>query len=465
MRSLIGPALIALAGVAHADLSDADLSHAKKLREAGLHSTLAYELVASLTTEVGPRLAGSPADARAVAWATRELQRLGFSNVHAEPVPFTAWRRGPAHAEITAPFPQPLVMTALGKSVGTPPEGIEAGIAYYPDIAALRADTSDRARGHIVFIDQKTERRRFNAGYGAAVAARTAGAVEAGKRGAIAVAIRSIGTDHDRLAHTGTMSYKDDVPKIPAIAVSIPDADNIARMVKRGGPVKMRLAVQNETGIAATTHNVIGEIPGTDLASEVVLIGAHLDSWDLGTGAIDDGAGVAIVTAAAKTILDGGVRPRRTIRVVLFGNEEYVVEGAMAYARRHKDERHQVVAESDFGAGRPWRFSTRVLPAALPVVAQIAGVLVPLDISAGDNLAHSGPDADTLREERGWAAFQIDQEGADYFNFHHTANDTLDKIDPATLPPNIAAWAVIAWLAAQSDVEMGPVAPPKGADP
>ena len=458
MKTPLFAALIVLAALnSNAQLTAADLAHADKLRAAGLASPLAYELVTSLTTETGPRPAGSPADARAVAWGIERLKRLGFSNVRAEPFTMTAWKRGPESAQVTAPYPQPLVMASLGNSIATPAEGIEAEIAYYPDFAALKADTGDRARGRIVFIDQKTEKRRFGATYSSAVQARTQGASEAAKRGALAVVIRSIGTDHDRMAHTGSVNYDKAVAKIPAVAVSVPDADLVARMAA-AGPVRLRISVATETNAPVTSHNVIGEVPGGDLAHEIVLIGGHLDSWDLGTGAIDDGAGVAITVAAAKAILDAGVKPRRTIRVVMFGNEENGLDGSRSYGERYKDVTHQLVGESDFGAGRPWRVSSRVLPAALPVVAQIARALAPLDIARGDNdSGDTGPDANFLKSKYRWPTVHPDQDGHDYFDYHHTANDTLDKIDPATLRPNIAAWAVIAWLAAQSDVPFGPL--------
>lgn len=439
-----------------------DLTHAGRLREAGLRSPLAYELVRSLTTEVGPRSAGSAGDAAAVAWAQQRLQALGFPVVRVEPVPLKAWRRGAAHAHLTAPFPQPLVMAALGGSVGTPAAGISAEIAYYPDFASLRADTSERARGRIVFIDQKMDRARDGSGYGPAVAARTLGAIEAARRGALAVAIRSIGTDRDRLAHTGAMRYDPKVPRIPALAVSVPDADLVARMAAHAAtaerPLAMHLMVQTEEGIAATSANVIAEIPGTDLAHEVVLLAAHLDSWDTGQGAIDDGAGVGIVTAAARLLLDGP-RPRRTVRLVLFANEENGFDGALAYADKYASQVHQWVGESDFGAGRVWRLRSRVREQALPQVARIARELAPLGIAAGDNAGNPGPDAALLMRRRLWPGLELSQDGADYFDWHHTPNDTLDKIDPATLPQNVAAWAVAVWLAAQSPQPFGPLPP------
>lgn len=437
--------------------SATDLQSAERLRDAGQASGLAYELVDSLVTEVGARPAGSRNDTRAVDWALEKLRRLGFSNVRAEAVPLRAWKRGEAHAHITAPYPHPLVMTALGNSVATPKEGLHAEIAYYPDLETLKTDVSERAKGRIVFIDQKTERARDARGYGRAVAARIQGTAEAAKRGAIAVAIRSIGTDRDRLAHTGSTRYAEGLSKIAALAVSVPDADLIARLTRYGLPVKMHVALQAEGGIAAVSHNVIAEIPGSDLADEIVLIGAHLDSWDLGPGALDDGAGVGIVSAAARLMLEAGLQPRRTVRVVLFANEENGFDGAIAYADMYKTQIHQFVGESDLGAGLVYRFQSRVRPEALPVVAQIAAQLAPLGIAPGSNEGSPGPDAGLLMRRNAWPALELSQDGSDYFDWHHTPNDTLDKIDPAKLRQNVAAWAVMSWLAAQSPVAFGPV--------
>jgi carboxypeptidase Q len=437
----------------------ADLAHADTLRERGLKDTLAYALVESLTTEIGARPAGSPNDARAVDWALAQFRRLGLAQVRAEPVLLKVWQRGPAQARLVAPYPHPLVMTALGNSVGTPAGGLEAEVAYYADLEALKADSSQRPQGRIVFIDQKTERTRDGRGYGRAVLARIAGAVEAARRGAVAVAIRSIGTDRDRIAHTGAMRYDPQVAQIPAFAVSVPDADLIARLQARGGaPLRLNVSMQTRSDVAASSANVIGEVPGTDLAHEVVLISAHLDSWDVGQGALDDGAGVGIVTAAAKLLLDAGKPPRRTVRVVLFANEENGFDGANAYADQHKDVVHQFVGESDFGAGRVWRLRSRVRDEALPAIEAIARALAPLGVEAGGNDGSPGPDAGVLMRRRGWSGMELTQDGTHYFDVHHTENDTLDKVDAAALPFNVAAWAVTAWLAAQAPVAFGPVA-------
>ena len=440
--------------------SAADLAHAVLLRDQALADPRALALVRSLTREVGARPAGSPADAKAVAWALAQCQALGLQAVRAEPLALRVWQRGPASAEIVAPERQALVMTALGNSVGTPDGGLEAEIAHYPSFAALKADTSDRARGRIAFVDEHTDRSRDGAGYSRAAPARFGSAAEAARRGALAVVIRSIGTSSatgtDRVAHTGAMRYDDAVAAIPALAVSVPDADLITRL-QASGPVRLRLQMANRIGVDATTHNVIAEVPGTDLADEVVLISAHLDSWDLGEGAVDDGAGVAVVCAAAGLIRAAGRAPRRTLRVVLFGNEENGFDGALAYSKRYQAQRHQLVAESDFGAGAIHALRSRVDATSQPAFEAMARVLAPLGVPWTDNAATPGPDAAVLMRRHRWPAASLSQDGSTYFDVHHTAHDTFERMDGRALPQNVACWAVLAWLAAQAP--MGFAAP------
>lgn len=464
---LAASALTALTGVTTslplaaqtASFSSEDLAHAARLRELAAADGEAWQLVQQLCNQVGARPAGSAGDAKAVAWAQAAMQRLRLSNVRAEPLSLRVWQRGPASARLVAPVAEPLVMAALGNSVAAPEGGIESDIAWYADFAALKADTSERARGRIVFIDQKTERTQDGRGYGAAVVARAMGAIEAGKRGALALGIRSIGTANERIAHTGAMRYELGLPRIPAFAVSVPDADRMAALHAEGKTLRLQLQLQAQSGVEATTHNVIGEVAGGDLANEIVLISAHLDSWDLGVGALDDGAGVAIVTAAAALLQRAGKTPRRTIRVVLFGNEENGFDGANAYGTRYKDQVHQMVAESDFGAGRVYRLRGRVQPQALPLVEAMAAALAPLGVAwqAQDgNTGTPGPDAAVLMRRHRWPALQLSQDGSAYFDVHHTVHDTLDRIDPTTLPQNVASWATCAWLAAQSPLPFGP---------
>lgn len=434
-----------------------DLGQARALRDAALQDGSAERLARELAGGIGPRSAGSEGDRRATAWALTALRGLGLANVRAEPVPLRVWQRGPALARLTAPAPRPLVMAALGNSVPTPPEGLEAEIAWYPDLAALQADSSERARGRIVFIDQRTERTRDGSGYGRAVGARLAGPVEAAKRGAIALAIRSIGTDREAIAHTGATRYDLRVPRIPAFAVAVPDAEHIAALQAAGAPMRLQLLLQARSEVDAVTHNVIAEIPGSDRAGEIVLIGAHLDSWDLGQGALDNAAGVGIVGAAAGLIAAGVPRPRRTIRVVLFGNEENGFDGARRYGDGQAEVVHQLVAESDFGSGAVYRLSSRVRPEARPAIEAMAALLAPLGVELGGNEGTPGPDAALLMRRHRWPALQLHQDGRRYFDVHHTERDTVEMLDPPALRQNVACWAVCTWLAAQAPEAFGPL--------
>ena len=442
-----------LPALAESLYSSEDIAIVKQAMATAHGSELAYDIVASLTTEIGPRPAGSANDARAVAWAKAKLTSLGFERVWTEPVKVSAWTRGAAHADIVSPFPQHLAVTALGNSISTPPEGITAEVAYFENYDQLKNDKSDRAKGRIVFIDGSFTRSREGTHYGRNVGARLTGAVEAGKRGALAVMIRSIGSDRDRLPHTGTMRYDDKVTPIPAAAVSNPDADLVARQVRGGEPLRISLSMKNETRPSAESHNVLAEIRGSEKPEQVVAIGGHLDSWDLGTGAIDDGAGVAITIAAAKILKDSGVRPKRTIRVILFANEENGLDGAKAYAAVHGKEKHQLVSESDLGAGNIYKFHTRITDAGMPWMKEIAEVLAPLGVEAGNNEASGGPDMSPMVNDHAAPAVSLAQDATDYFDWHHTANDTLDKIDPVKLKQNVAAWVALVWMTAQAGVD------------
>ena len=439
--------------------SDEDFERVEQLRKQALTDEVGYELVSSLTAEIGPRLAGSAADHAAVAWAEKRLKDLGFDKVWTEPVTFPYWERGEAEAIITAPFvPQKMVVTALGGSVGTPDMGVQGDVVRFATFADLKAYDGS-LEGRIAYIENRMERTKTGTGYGKAVIARRSGAAEAAKRGAVAVLIRSIGTSDHRFAHTGTMRYKDDIPKIPAAAISNPDADILTKRFEAGETVRISLRMTCRTLGSGRSANVIGEITGRD-PKGVVLLGAHLDSWDEGTGAIDDGAGVAIVTAAANIIAKGEKRPRNTIRVVLFANEEGGLHGARAYAQAHQDEldRHLLCAESDFGAGPIWNFATLVGTNVLDDMKHIGKALAPLGVSMGQNNAFGGPDLMPLRRA-GVPVVSLYQDGSDYFDYHHTPNDTLDKIDPEALRQNIAAYTVFAWLAAEREGDYG--TPPK----
>ena len=426
---------------------------AANLQKEALAGTRAFDIVRSLTVEVGPRPAGSRAYDAAVEWGLRTLKDLGFSNVHAEKVTVPHWVRGAQSGEILAPYRQPVHLAALGGSIGTPEEGIEAEVIEVPSLDAVDKLDPAQVQGKIVFYDVHMDREKDGSGYGRAVPVRGAGASRAAKLGAVAVLIRSIGTDNNRTPHTGGMRYQDGVRQIPAAALSIPDADLLAAEVASGKPVTFRLKLGARALPEVETASVVGEIPGRERPEEIVLLGAHLDSWDLGTGAIDDGAGVAIMVEAARRIGQLPKKPRRTIRVVLFANEEFGLSGARAYAEAHKDElaRHVMAAESDFGSGRVWRLASHVDTEKLSVVADLAKLL---GVEQGKNDSGGGADLGPMAPAR-VPVIALAQDGTAYFDYHHTANDTLDKIDPKDLDQNVAAWAAVAYAIADLPGDLG----------
>lgn len=439
-----------------------DLVAASTLRQRGLADDTGWRLVESLTTEVGPRSAGSPGDAAAVAWATREMQRLGFANVRTMDVTVPHWVRGDAQFAVISPWPQPMPVLALGGSVGTGAEGIEAEAVMVSDVAALSALPAGAVKDRIVFFTNRMERTQDGSGYGKAVAVRATGPAVAGSLGALGVVIRSVSTSDDRFPHTGATRYRDDAPRIPAFALSNPDADALERQFASGKPVRLRLWSTSRDLPPARSANVIGEIPGTDRAAEIVLLGAHLDSWDPGVGALDNGAGVAITMGALNLIRQAGLQPRRTIRVVLFANEEFGTSGSKAYVAEHQADaqRHVLGFEADFGAGPVWRLSSRVNPAQLPAVDQMFRALAPFKLARGGNEAAGGADLDGLAK-LGMPILSPDLDGTKYFDVHHTADDTLARVDPAALRQSVTAFAISAWLGAQYPGDWEKVTTPK----
>ena len=415
---------------------------------------LAYQITEQLTTEIGPRLAGSPADAAAVQWAEKKMQQLGFDKVWREPFVTPYWQRGHARLDVISPYPQSMVLTALGGSVGTPAQGIEAAVVMFDSLEQLQDAKPELVKNNIVFINKAMTKDRSGSQYGKVVGARAKGAIEAAKLGAAALIIRSVGTSHNRFAHTGKMQYDPSVTKIPAVAIAVPDAEQLARIIKKSPATRLKLQMDNSQTEDAISHNVIGEIKGSERPDEIVLIAAHLDSWDTGTGALDDGAGVGLVLATAHLIKQQG-QPKRTIRVVLYGNEEGGLVGARAYAAQHASEltNHVLAAESDFGAGRIWQFSTCFGAKALPFATDLAQQLAPLAIKQGGNQAFGGPDVSVLTP-LGVPVLSLEQDGSDYFDYHHTANDTLDKIDPEALAQNQQAWIIMTRFFANSSLNL-----------
>jgi carboxypeptidase Q len=462
-RSVMAPtvalcALLAPTLAGSADWTEQQLATAGALRDRALSATSAYDHVSSLVTEVGPRSAGSTGDAAAVRWALNKLASLGFSKVRTQDVLVPRWVRGQAEVTLAGAAPQSLVAVALGGSVGTSDEGVEAQVVEVASLDALKALPATTVNGKIIFINQRMERTRDGAGYIATVRNRSEGPSAAGDLGAAALLIRSIGASDQRHAHTGAINYSVDAPRIPALALSNPDADQLARWLKPGKPVRVRVKSTSRELPATWSANVIGEIPGVERANEIVLLGAHLDSWDLGQGAIDDGAGVAIVIEAARLIGRLERKPARTVRVVLFANEEFGLSGAREYARLVGDEaaRHVIAAEADLGAGAVWRIQSRVAPEAVPAVEAIREALKPLALEAGSNEGRGGSDLGPLRA-LGVPILDLSQDATNYFDVHHTLNDTLAQIEAKTLNQVVAAYAVAAYLAASKNGDFGRV--------
>ena len=423
-----------------------------RLIDAGLDDDRAWGILESLTTEIGPRLGGSEAEARARDWGAAKLKSLGFKNVRIETFEMPAWSRISESAAIVSPFPQPLTITALGHSPSTPDGGVDAEVVRFGSLPELQAAPMEGLEGKIIFIDEPMARTQTGLGYVTAVAKRSQGAVEAEKRGAVAVLIRSAGTDNHRNPHTGgAVPGGASLAPVPAAALSNPDADQLARAIAYAkGPVTVRLDVQTAWNENAVSGNVIGEIPGK--TDELIVIGGHLDSWDNGTGAVDDGAGIAVTTAAAKLIDDFPGKPTRTIRVVMWGAEEVGIFGGKAYAEAHADEldRHILAAESDFGAGEIYQIATRFGDGSVAKAQPMANALRRLAITPGPNNAFGGADIGPIMRA-GVPAVSLYQSGWDYFDLHHTPDDTLDKVDPEKLRQNVAAWAAMIYMASEMD--------------
>lgn len=433
---------------------------AQSLKATALESDLGYQIIEELTTKVGPRLAGTPKEAKAREWGMAKLKELGFENVREEAFELDLWTRGHSVYEevsITAPYPQPLYAISLGGGGATPEEGTEASVAYFASYDALKADTDTDLTNKIVFVGDRMKSSQTGETYGWANRKRRDAWVMAEDRGASALFIRSVGTSSNRFAHTGMMSFPEGRhPQIPALSVSNPDADQIERIALSGEELKIKLKTYAGWRGKSMSGNVMGDIIGSEKPEEIVVIGGHLDSWDTGTGALDDGAGIGITMAAAKLIADLPEKPRRTIRVVLFGAEEVGLVGARAYAAARIDdetlENHVIGSESDFGAREVWRFSSNVGDDALSAMDAIGREIADLGIIRGNNESGGGPDMIPL-QMAGVPMGRLDQNGEDYFEFHHTPNDTLDKIDEDELQQNIAAWTVFTYLAAELDID------------
>ena len=467
---LLAASALALSFAVPAVAQDAaTVQRAERIRDAALEQNIALDYVTQLTTRFGARPAGSKSEQDAAAWAAGYMREHGFQNVRIETFPLVGWERGEESASIVGDHPQHLVVAALGHSPGT--NGvIEAEVVRFTSLEALNAAPAGSLAGKIAYIDAgQMVRMQDGAGYGPLTRIRGAGPGAAAAKGAVAFIMRSVGSDEHRMPHTGTTRYVEGVVPLPGFALSAPDASQLSRLIAMGQPVRLRLSSTAHT-YETVSQNVVGEITGRSRPNEVIVLGSHMDSWDLGTGAIDDGAGGAITLAAARAIAESGRRPARTVRVVLYGSEEVAQptdtgNGGGAYLRGigAAVEQHIIAGESDFGADRVYALG---LPpgAQGSEFARIAGrVLYPIGVlPSPDPELHGGADIGPLAEA-GVPVVGLSQDGTRYFDLHHTADDTLDKIDPEQLSQNVAAWAALVYLVADSDVDfraMRPAAAP-----
>ena len=440
------------------------LTELKQLQKAALQSDYAYRQVAHLANNIGPRLSGSTQAAKAVDYVASELKALGC-DVQLEKVMVPHWVRGEETAELIQ-FPgqapntrQKVVLCALGDSVATPKSGIEAELLVVKNFDEMKSMPREKVAGKIVLFNypfdkqMAAEGRAFQA-YGEAVVYRSDGPSAAARQGAVACLIRSVGGADYRLPHTGLTVYAKDAPKIPAGAVTAEDADLIANLVPQGA-VKMKVTLTPETLPDVESANVIADIKGSEHPEQVVIVSGHLDSWDLGTGAIDDGAGVAVSMETANLIKKLGLKPKRTIRVIAWMNEENGEAGSKQYAKDHEKEisNHFAAMETDGGAGHPIGVNIKANPEVKKMFGPVANILQESGAGILDLVEHCGADIEPL-EKAGVPAFGPIQDSRFYFNYHHTAADTLDKIVPKELAENSAVVAVVAYALANMERPM-----------
>ncbi|MHA6334158.1 M28 family peptidase [Qipengyuania sp. CAU 1752] len=409
----------------------------------------AWDFVEGITTEVGPRQAGTEAEARGRAWAMQWLRQNGFRNVADEAFEMETWVPGELHrAEITSPFPQPLVVQPLGGSASTGVDGLTGEVVEFATLADLVAAPDGTLAGKIAYVSHAMTPTQDGSQYGYFGGARFVGPGIAAQKGAAAIVIKSIGTDNHRNPHTGVMRFPEGVTPIPAGALTLPDAANLERMFDRakGRPITMRLTLTPRWLGTTYSGNVVGQITGRDPSLPPVLVACHIDSWWNAPGAFDDGAGCGIVAAAALNVRSSG-QPLRTIRVLMAGAEEVGLWGSKAYSAAHLGEPIAVGLESDFGADRIWRFESNFRESNPDLHTRIAAAVARYGVANSTNVATGGADIDIARDQK-TAIIDLQQDGTRYFDFHHTPDDTLDKIDPVQLRQNVAVWTQVVGILA-----------------
>ncbi|HKX29179.1 MAG TPA: M20/M25/M40 family metallo-hydrolase [Blastocatellia bacterium] len=435
------------------------LDELKRLRQAALTSDYALKQTAYLTNNIGPRLSGSPQAQRAVEYVAEEMRKLGLE-VQLEKLKVPHWVRGVETGELTQ-FPgmapgtrQKIVLTALGGSVATPPEGLTAPVVVVNDFNELTALGESRVKGKIVLFNVKFDEQMQAQGFGGqaysqSVIYRGLGASNAARLGAIAALNRSAGSGAWRLAHTGALRYQEGVAKIPAAAVSSEDADLIATLSNQS-EVVMKLTLTPQTLPDADSYNVIADLKGSESPDQIVIVSGHLDSWDLGTGALDDAAGVAVAMQVANLCRQLQLKPRRTIRFIAWMNEENGLAGGRTYFQNQANNiaNHIAAIESDLGSGHPAGFDAHIPPSALPMLQPLAGILQSFGAGMIRPVTDSvGADISPL-ENAGVPGFSPTQDERSYFIYHHTVADTFDKINPRELAENAAVMSVLGYAIA-----------------
>jgi len=441
----VGP----MAGAAAVDqplITAATTAGGQIARTSAASPDIAWERLTELADGIGNRITGSAALDEALAWAVRQMRHDGLDDVHLEPVKVPHWVRGTERARIVQPVARPMALLGLGGSVRTAGT-VRAPVVAFDSLDDLRSSPAS-LRGTIAFVNHRMapyDEEHDDPGYAQGVQARLHAASEAARRGALATLVRSVTAVSLRTPHTGALRYDDGVRKIPAAAVSLEDADLLARLA-RAGPVEVELALGARMLPDARSANVVGEIRGRERPDEIVLLGAHIDSWDVGQGASDDGAGCVAVIEALRLLREAGLVPRRTVRAVLFTGEEYGLAGAAAYGREHGHEHHVAAFETDYGMAAPdgigvgTEETVRGMAPLLPAFGQF-GIrrFRPHAFGADvEPIVHTGA-----------KAFDLEPDGHHYFDIHHTEADTLDKIRPEDLRRNAAAIALLAYVLAE----------------
>jgi hypothetical protein len=435
--------------------ASAQTADVDKIIDYTLANSRAYETLAHLTDEIGPRLSGSKAAAQAVLWTTEQYRAWGI-DVRNEKVMVPHWVRGIERGRLVSHHDQPLALTALGGSIATPEAGITADVIEVTSFEQLEALGRDAIKGKIVFYYNPMDMALVESGhafeaYSKAVVFRGVGASRAAEYGAVASVIRSVASASLRSPHTGSLRYEDGKPKIPAAALSTEDADLIHRLIAKGQKVRMHLTLTPRTLPDVESATVIAEIKGTEHPEQIVLIGGHLDSWDLGTGAIDNGSGSAMVMETMRVLHELGLKPKRTIRAILFMNEENGLRGGRAYfdgaSKREELQHHVAAIETDAGAAPPVGFITTLEGKSLDALVQRAKPLNRIAPLTFTSSKHTGADTSPLTDA-GVAGYGLVPDPRHYFDYHHSAADTLDKVDPKALAQDSAAVAALAWILA-----------------